>query len=42
MLEVKTRFTEEQMIGFQREANRGIAVKNLCRRRRFLEASYHF
>jgi putative transposase len=40
-LDVKKRFTEEQIIGFLREAERGVAVKDLCRRRGFSEASYY-
>ena len=38
---MKKRFTEEQIIGFLREAERGVAVKDLCRRRGFSEASYY-
>lgn len=38
---MKKRFTEEQIVGFLREAERGVAVKNLCRRRGFSEASYY-
>jgi putative transposase len=40
-LDVKKRFTEEQIIGFLREAERGMAVKDLCRRHGFSEASYY-
>jgi hypothetical protein len=29
---VEKRFTEEQIIGFLREADRGVAVKKLCRK----------
>jgi transposase-like protein len=36
---VKKRFSEEQIIGFQKEVDAGVAVKNLCRRHDFLEAS---
>ena len=35
------RFTEEQIIGFLREAEAGLAVKELCRRHGFSEASYY-
>ena len=29
---MKKRLTEEQIVGFRREAERGVAVKDLCRR----------
>lgn len=35
------RYTEEQIIGFLREADAGMAVKDLCRRHGFSEASYY-
>ena len=38
---MKKRFTEEQIIGFLREAEAGLAVKDLCRRHGFSEASYY-
>ncbi len=38
---MKKRFTEEQIIGFLREAEAGVAVKDLCRRHGFSEASYY-
>lgn len=37
---MKKRFSEEQIIGFLRKADAGMAVKNLCRRHGFIEASY--
>ena len=37
----KGRFTEEQIIGFLREADKGIALKELCRKHGFSEASYY-
>jgi putative transposase len=40
-LDVKKRFTEEQIIGFLREAERRVAIKDLCRRHGFSEASYY-
>jgi putative transposase len=40
-LDVKKRFTEEQIIGFLREAEAGLAVGELCRRHGFSEASYY-
>ncbi|WP_114241262.1 IS3 family transposase [Dyella sp. C9] len=38
---MKKRFTEEQIIGFLREAEAGVAVKDLCRKHGFSEASYY-
>jgi len=38
---MKKRFTEEQIIGFLREADAGLPVKDLCRRHGFSEASYY-
>jgi putative transposase len=38
-LDVKKRFSEEQIVGFLREAERGVSVKDLCRRHGFSEAS---
>lgn len=38
---MKKRFTEEKIIGFLREADAGVAVKDLCRRHGFSEASYY-
>jgi len=38
---VKKRFTETQIIGFLREAEAGVAVKQLCRKHGFSEASYY-
>ncbi len=38
---MKKRFSEEQIIGFLKEADRGVAVKELCRRHRFSQASYY-
>ena len=38
---MKKRFTEEQIIGFLREADADMAVKELCRRHGFSEASYY-
>ncbi|MCE4315047.1 transposase, partial [Xanthomonas hortorum pv. gardneri] len=38
---MKKRFSEEQIIGFLREAEAGIAIKDLCRRYSFSEASYY-
>ena len=38
---MKKRFTEEQIIGFLREAEAGLAVAELCRRHGFSESSYY-
>ena len=38
---MKKRFSEEQIIGFLREADKGVAVKELCRKHNFSEASYY-
>jgi putative transposase len=38
---MKKRFTEEQIIGFLREADAGLPVKELCRRNGFSDASYY-
>ena len=40
-MDVKKRFSEEQIIGFLREADKGVAVKELCRKHGFSEASYY-
>ncbi len=37
---MKKRFSEEQIVGFPREAEAGMAVRDLCRRHGFSEASY--
>jgi hypothetical protein len=38
---MKKRFTEAQIVGFLREADAGLAVKDLCRTHGFSEASYY-
>lgn len=38
---MKKRYTEEQIIGFLHESDAGMAVKELCRRHGFSEASYY-
>lgn len=38
---MKKRFSEEQIIGFLREVDTGVPVKELCRRHGFSEASYY-
>ena len=40
-MDMKKRFTEAQIIGFLKEADTGVAVKELCRRHGFSEASYY-
>jgi putative transposase len=38
---MKKRFTEEQIIGFLREAEAGLPIAELCRKYAFSEASYY-
>ena len=38
---MKKRFTEAQIVGFLREADAGIPIKELCRKHGFSEASYY-
>jgi len=38
---MKKRFSEEQIIGFLREAQAGMPVKELCRKHGFGEATYY-
>jgi putative transposase len=38
---LKKRYTEEQIIGFLKEADGGLALKDLCRLHGFSEASYY-
>ena len=38
---MKKRFSEQQIIGFLREADKGIALKELCRKHCYSEASYY-
>jgi transposase InsO family protein len=38
---MKKRFTEDRIIGFLREAEAGLPIKELCRRHGFSEASYY-
>jgi putative transposase len=40
-LDVKRRFSEEQIIGFLKDAERGVAVKELCREHGFSDASFY-
>ena len=38
---MKKRYTEEQIIGFLQEAEQGLPLKELCRKRGFSEASFY-
>jgi putative transposase len=38
---MKKRFSEEQIIGFLKEADAGMPVVELCRKRGFSDASYY-
>ena len=38
---MKKRYSEEQIIGFLKEAESGIAVRELCRRHGFSEPSFY-
>ena len=38
---MKKRFTEEQIIGFLKEADAGVSVQELCRKHGFSDASYY-
>ena len=38
---MKKRFTEEQIIGFLKQVDAGLPVKELCRKYGFSEASYY-
>ena len=38
---MKKRYSEEQIIGFLKEADSGVPIKELCRRHGFSEASYY-
>jgi putative transposase len=38
---MKKRYTEAQIIGFLRDGESGIGVKDLCRKHGFSEASYY-
>jgi putative transposase len=40
-MDVKTRFSEEQIIGFLREAEGGLPVQELCRKHGFSDTSFY-
>jgi putative transposase len=37
----KSRFTDEQIVGFLRQAEAGVAVKELCRQTGFSDATFY-
>ncbi len=37
----KSRFSEEQIVGFLKEAESGVAVKDLCRKHGFSDATFY-
>ena len=37
----KSRFTDEQIIGLLKQAESGVAVKDLCRKHGFSDASFY-
>lgn len=38
---MKKRFTDEQIIGFLKQADGGVSVKELCRQHGFSDASFY-
>ena len=38
---MKKRFTDEQIIGFLKQAGAGMPIKELCRKRGFSDASFY-
>jgi len=38
---MKRRFTDEQIIGFLKQAEAGVQVKELCRKNRFSDATFY-
>ena len=38
---MKKRFTEEQIIGFLKQAEAGVAIKDLCRKHGFSDAAFY-
>jgi len=38
---MKSRFTDEQIIGFLKQAESGVAVKDLCRKHGFSDATFY-
>ena len=37
----KSKYSEEQIIGFLKQAEAGVAIKDLCRREGFSEATFY-
>jgi putative transposase len=37
----KSRFTDEQIVGFLKQAESGVVVKDLCRKYEFSDASFY-
>jgi putative transposase len=40
-MDLKKRFSEEQIIGFLQQAEVGVAIKELCRQHGFSDASFY-
>ena len=40
-MDLKKRFTEEQIIGFLKQAEAGVPIKELCRQHGFSDASFY-
>ena len=40
-MDIKKRYSDEQIIGFLRESESGVSLKDLCRWHGFSEASFH-
>ena len=40
-MDLKKRYSEEQIIGFLKQAEAGVAVKELCRQHGFSDASFY-
>jgi putative transposase len=40
-MDVKKRFTDEQIISFLKQAEAGVAIKDLCRQHGFSDASFY-
>jgi len=40
-MDMKKRFTEEQIIGFLRQAEAGVSIKDLCRQHGFSDGSFY-